>query len=388
MGTERTVAEPGQASSSRGFQRGRLAVSLVALLLGLVPAGSVHPQSPTPSPGDGLWVASVNGLAKVSLVDGAVLLRIAEPRPVRLVAVDDASGRVWAFATDTLVAFDPTGQRLLGVPVPPAPLTSLLHQALAVDPATGGVWLALAQRLYRFDAAGRLLVTAGLPDLVQGLAVDPAGARLWVAIRSSVAPYDAGGHRGSPLDLGGRRDVESVAIDQASGDLWVGLRDGLRRHRAAGSLLFEVPIGGLAHLADDGASGLWTATLNRLRRLDPAGHVLVEHRPFADGIVITAVAPDPSDHSVWVSGLLTLLHFGAAGQRLTGPTTPDLILDLALLRPAGAANQPPVARDDTATTPEDAAVTIPAGQSASAKTAYHVATFGTLGGLLIERLWE
>src|SRR5262245_61197291 len=124
---------------------------LVVLVLGLSVAGSVHSQVPAGGDADALWVATLGGLVKVSPVDGTTLLRVAR-HAVQLVAVDEASRRVWTFDGQTLTAFDGNGQRLIAVPVPPAPLSSALQRALAVDSRTGAVWLALAQSLHRFDA--------------------------------------------------------------------------------------------------------------------------------------------------------------------------------------------------------------------------------------------
>jgi RHS repeat-associated protein len=336
-----------------------LLAALVALVV--VSPGSQAPADPALGPA--LWAATWRGLVKLDPADGRELLRAGGTETVLRVALDGPRERLWAYRPGHLLAFDGDGRLLGTVPAPPPTWTSLFHVALAVDEGSGQVWLGLGRHLHRFDAAGQGLGTQRLPDLVEALAADAAGGRMWVATRTSVAPYDLAGSRGTPLPLGPNPRVRALAVDGATGEVWVALASAVRRYRPDGGLLVQAALAGVERLGQGGAGGVWAASPIRLWRLGTAGQVLVNHRPFADGFLITALAADPRDQSAWVASLGGIRHVGPGGEGLLGPIVPGLVRDLALaggaVPPPPPPNRPPVAADDEVSTPEDTPVDIP-----------------------------
>lgn len=160
--------------------RAALALLLVlpfALVRSSVPLDA-QPTTPSSAPAvKAVWVAATSGVVAINGVDAAVLVEVADPAGVRVVAADDPRGRVWGYSpAGVLRAYLPDGTVALAVAVPPA--TSTTPVALVVHPGDGSVWLAVGPSLQRFTSEGQQPASHTLAAPVKLLALDPPRGRL------------------------------------------------------------------------------------------------------------------------------------------------------------------------------------------------------------------
>lgn len=185
-----------------------------------------------------LWVAESGGTLKVATADGTVLFEIANPEPVRAVAVDPQRSQLWASTSTTLYVY-----QLDGTPVTNTPLPDLssghgggghhggggmghthTESVMAVDELTGEVWLAIDYHLLKFDAQAVLLGNWTLTQDIEAITLDETRTRLWVATSSSVTAYlTTDFSQTATLDLGTYPHVEDVAYDLILDELWVAM---------------------------------------------------------------------------------------------------------------------------------------------------------------------
>src|SRR3984893_16629025 len=158
-----------------------------------------------------VWVADSLGILKLSADSGDLVLAIPQAAGSRALAVDSATGRLWAYASGLLVAFDLQGKPLLrltvgsvGRAVPPE------QGGRPVLAAAGGtVWLGDGRELSAYNSAGELLRSLTLSAPIRDLAFDGQRKLLWVATADGVTGYESdGGFELLRLSGGGRPSGE------------------------------------------------------------------------------------------------------------------------------------------------------------------------------------
>lgn len=271
--------------------RARLAGAFAALViasLGLaVWTAPLAAQTPPP-PGSGrlLWTTDSDlnvgygyGTIKVDAIGGEVLLDIGHSAKVEAVAADGQRGVVWTYAGSTLRAFgfDGTLQRSIAMSL----------SRMALDATDGSLWVGVGTTLQHLDAQGQSVLTAATDYWVSGLAVDPARGRVWVATgEAHLHAYNYAGQLVQTVNLGlpSGRYLYEIAVDPDTGQLWAATTDELRRYSPQGTLELTVPLEittlAVRWLGPDGAGGTWVAGISSLRRVGPAGEVLVQISPW------------------------------------------------------------------------------------------------------------
>ena len=328
----------------------------------MVPA--LFAQTPPPA-GDGLWVASEDTLSKFAIDDGRKLAQPANTKNRVRLAVDPSRTTLWAYGSSKLFAYNDNGQQLLSASVPAPNSSSLNDAALAVNSSDGTVWLAIKKSLHHFSLQGQRIKTVQLSNDVVGLSFDPVTGKLWVATKSAVRPYDNQSVAGAALALGSNPQVKALAVDRGNGAVWVGLSNSLRLFSSNGAQLYQRSVNGIAHLAEDGAHGVWAAKQDTLHRYSPTLQPLLTVN-IDDDDDIVALAGDALDQSVWVAGEESIVHLAADGRILLRILSKrgdhdkdrdhdddddelDDINDIALMRQSPG-NRGPVAVNDAATT--------------------------------------
>ncbi|MGH8614254.1 MAG: hypothetical protein ACREYF_20050, partial [Gammaproteobacteria bacterium] len=158
----------------------------MTLILGLLSAsaGAPPPASatvPNPHFKDALWVAESKQALKLALADGTVLFEIPHTGKLDALAVDEASGTLWAFGEGRLHAYSFGGEKRYTV-VPPHNRDDVDgdddgeeedndevdgseggRAFLTLDPNGGSLWLARHKDLYHYDRDAHLLERIRLP---------------------------------------------------------------------------------------------------------------------------------------------------------------------------------------------------------------------------------
>lgn len=249
--------------------------------------------------------APARSVAAQAASDGGVWFSYAYRHPVRAVAVDPATGHVWAGAAGGALRWDARTDTYAGY-APPDGLAQNAVQAIAVE-AGGDIWFGTAGGgLSRLGADGRWSTEHAAPggppsDSVTALAVDRDGS-LWLGFA------DAGVGRRAPDGAWTRYvtadglagdEVTALAID-AEGDKWIGTAEGASRLSAGGDWSKFTSGDGLAgdavtSVAVDRAGNAWFGTLDGLSRRTAGG----AWDTFLAGEVVQAVAVD-REGTAWV----------------------------------------------------------------------------------------
>ncbi|MGH6636666.1 MAG: hypothetical protein ACRED0_11250 [Gammaproteobacteria bacterium] len=181
----------------------KLAGLLLGLLLGLLSAPSAAPPpgsatEPNPHFKDALWVAESEQALKLALADGRVLLEIPHTGTLDALAVDEASGTLWAFGEGRLHAYSFAGEKRYTV-VPPHNRDDIDgdddgeeedndevdggeggRAFLKLNPNDGSLWLARHKSLYHYDREAQLREWIRLPKRAKTLALHPTRDEVWV----------------------------------------------------------------------------------------------------------------------------------------------------------------------------------------------------------------
>lgn len=289
----------------------RLASMLAALLLLVLPF-SAHGSTSAFDTVHALWVAETEGVLRLEIGSGEVLLTLPLDAPVRAVEVDLLRLRVWAVAGSKLHGYELDGSQFVELDlVGQTPAEVLLE----VDPADGSLWIGIDRGLRNVSPAGQILLEVRLDQPLAGLAVDSTERRIWAATRKSVVAFDAvTGVAVETVALNSKAGVRDVDVSP-DGALWVVLDGRVLRIEDDGTTL-EASMTDAQKVAalDDG--GAWVAGRKQVVLIAPDGALGAPVVPFAGNAVIQALVADPTDSSVWVANQGSVARVSAAGELL------------------------------------------------------------------------
>lgn len=322
----------------------RLSGLLLALILGLpsAPVGAPPLESatePNPHFKDALWVAESEQVLKLALADGTVLLEIPYIVKFDALAIDEASGTLWAFGEGRLHAYSFAGEKRYTV-VPPYDRHDIdaddheeenndevdggegRSEFLTLNPNDGSLWLAGHKNLYHYDRDAQMLERIRLPKRAKALALDPTRDEVWVGTEAGLQRYDAFGR---PVDVlrPALSHIRALAYERDGDALWVlDKKQGLLRRYALANGVLErevaLPIKAkdVDVLVPDGRGGLWIGEDHTLIKLDRDGEVQFHLKPFAGpgNDKLVALIADPVDGSAWAASKDRITKLSAEGE--------------------------------------------------------------------------
>jgi hypothetical protein len=272
-----------------------------------------------------LWLAQSRGVTRAAAETGAANFEIPVQTGARAVAADGTRGTVWVLGQQALLTYDRTGgflfQTELSGPLGGQPL-------LAVDAANGLAWLALHSQVRAYGPAGEIRVQRDLAKPFSAAALDGRRSHFWVAFDDTLEAFEETGQVAASWRMTGVKAIPAMAYAPESDRVWVLADDSLRQLAPDGA-----PTTVVAHdrrfkdftaIAPDGSGGLWAIDKQTLYALDASGTVVRGLRPFRGESpeLLTGLAADPTDGSVWVASQRGLAHIRTDGS-IRVKTTPD-----------------------------------------------------------------
>jgi RHS repeat-associated protein len=326
----------------------RAALGCAAFLCGLVGAYQPATASPNPDYVSAIWVAQSDGVLKLSTDSGGVLFEMDAVPDVRVVAVDDQRGLLWAYGQGELRAYDFSGAERVAINVS-APdqghddedddedeeeddsSDDDGHVDLGISAEDGSVWLGVDKHLRHFNAQGELLGSVRLEQPIRALTIDQERGRIWVATEKTLAAYDADAQPVQTIALARGSQIEDISFDASASELWVALKDELRRFDvASGDLIFQQRLKRAAHIASAGGGELWVATDKELTRLDASGVAQFPWRSFSGKDKIIDLVADAAHLSAWVAAKKSLVQVSPQGEPLNRLEFERKVQDLAV----------------------------------------------------------
>ena len=319
----------------------------------------------------GAWLATGVQLRHFD-VQGQLLKNLSFISPIKALALDKGTDRLWV-ATETAVsAYEENGTPVnLNIDLGHYPQV----QAIDTDAELSYLWVALGSQLRRYDlASGSLQFTQAI-DQLRKVASDSRGGA-WLATAQELSRLDATVKivvRETPFAQN-EGDILVLAADPLDQSVWAAARQALKHIDAQGAELFAKsfsppPIRDLALYRDATPPQLSFTAPTDGARLPTTTPQLILLLSYSD----TGVGVDTSTLSIKASGnpLNVTCRFDTTNATCTPTTTLPLgantltatIKDFAGNQSAQATvsftiNQPPVAANDTATTPAGTAVAI------------------------------
>ncbi len=321
----------------------RAALGCAALLYGLVGAYQPATASPNTDYVSAIWVAQSDGVLKLSTDSGGVLFEMDAVPEVRVVAVDDQRGLLWAYGQGALRAYDFSGTERVSVDVS-APEhgdddeddddssdDDDGHVDLGISADDGSVWLGVGKQLRHFNAQGDLLGGVRLEQPIRALTIDQERGRIWVATEKTLAAYDADAAPAQTIALARGSQIEDISFDASVSALWVALKNELRRFDvASGDPVFQQRLKRAAHIASAGGGELWVATDKELTRLDASGVAQFPWRSFSGKDKIIDLVADATHLSAWVAAKKSLVQVSPQGEPLNRLEFERKVQDLAV----------------------------------------------------------
>ena len=265
-----------------------------------------------------LWVAESNGLLRIALADESVVFEITDAAGTEAIAIDNHSGRIWAYGPGRLRAYNSKGNPEVDVAAPGIPQ----HTPITDMVADGdGVWIAAHHGLFRFDPEGQLKKALDFSKPVTAMTLDTERLQLWAAVPEQLFILDGSGTVVKQLTPSFPRTWQ-LEYDASLDSVWVAGGPFLFRINASDHVQELSPREALEqrfshYLSADGQGGVWGGTRHSISHVNEDGEVAFTFRPFhgrsEQEQKVQDLVADTEDGSVWLANALSIQQYSMTG---------------------------------------------------------------------------